>query len=496
MDIRKYVFRTLLAMPPVIASAAGPLGNEPMKRPALPTSLLLALMLVAAGLSSPAVAREAVPATAIPGVRAAQLDADYWVARQKQPGKAVLDAKGIADQNARLQEVDPSLHDIAGLPPTLDGAQVKAWIEALSKRPEGTLYDANGKEGTPRQIDRLIANLDLKDIPDTQVTRYGLVTRRADLRTFPSRLRVFNAPGNTDIDRFQESALFPGTPVVIAHRSRDKEWWFVVSNTYAAWVERDAVAEGSKQQVFGYAAKTPYLVVTGATAHTVFTPEQPQVSELQLDMGVRVPLLQDWPPDQAVNGQHPYTSYVVELPARDKDGGLVLVPALISRTQDVAADYLPLTRANVIRQSFKFLGERYGWGHSYNARDCSGFVSEVYRSLGVQLPRNTRDQAVSPALNRLAFTPDDSHARRVEVLKTLQVGDLIYIPGHVMMVIGQEKDGPYVIHDTTGITYRKADGALTRAHLNGVSVTPLMPLLFNETEPTVDRITSIQRIRP
>ena len=187
---------------------------------------------------------------------------------------------------------------------------------------------------------------------------------------------------------------------------------------------------------------------------------------------------------------------MIELPARDKDGGLVLVPALMPRTQDVATDYLPLTRANVMRQSFKFLGERYGWGHSYNARDCSGFVSEVYRSFGVQLPRNTRDQAVSPALNRFAFSADDSHDKRVEVMKTLQVGDLVYIPGHVMMVIGQEKDGPYVIHDTTGITYRKTDGELTRAPLNGVSVTPLMPLLFNETQPTIDRITSIQRIRP
>ena len=44
-----------------------------------------------------------------------------------------------------------------------------------------------------------------------------------------------------------------------------------------------------------------------------------------------------------------------------------------------------------------FLGERYGWGHRYNGRDCSGFVSEVYQSMGVQLPRNTSDQSVSPA---------------------------------------------------------------------------------------------------
>ena len=106
----------------------------------------------------------------------------------------------------------------------------------------------------------------------------------------------------------------------------------------------------------------------------------------------------DWPAEKPVNGQHPYTAHVVELPMRAADGSLHFTPALLPRTADVAADYLPLTRANLLRQSFKFLGERYGWGHSYNARDCSGFVSEVYRSFGVQLPRNTRDQGVSPAL--------------------------------------------------------------------------------------------------
>ena len=104
-------------------------------------------------------------------------------------------------------------------------------------------------------------------------------------------------------------------------------------------------------------------------------------------------------------------------------------------------------------------------------------MSEVYRSFGVQLPRNTRDQGVSPALNRIAFTADDDHEKRLAVLRELQVGDLIYIPGHVMMVIGHDGGVPYVIHDTTGITYRDADGAVTRVHLNGVSVTPLTPLL-------------------
>ena len=113
---------------------------------------------------------------------------------------------------------------------------------------------------------------------------------------------------------------------------------------------------------------------------------------------------------------------------RGADGRLGFAPALLQRNSDSAADVLPLTRANLIRQAFRFLGERYGWGHAYNGRDCSGFVSEVYRSMGVQLPRNTSDQAVSPVFARTRFEPGDSREKRMAAVDALDVGDLIYIP--------------------------------------------------------------------
>jgi hypothetical protein len=212
-------------------------------------------------------------------------------------------------------------------------------------------------------------------------------------------------------------------------------------------------------------------------------------------MGVRVPVLADWPESTLVNGQHPYTAHVIELPGRASDGTLRFIPALLPRTEDTSGNYLPLNQANLLRQGFKFLGERYGWGHSYNARDCSGFVSDVYRSFGVQLPRNTRDQAVSPARSRITFKETDDDEHRLAVLRNLEAGDLIYIPGHVMMVIGHENGMPYVIHDTTGISYRDAKGEVTRVVLNGVSVTPLTPLLVAR-KPLVENITSILRVRP
>jgi cell wall-associated NlpC family hydrolase len=458
-------------------------------------SILIAVALSLAACAAAPRAPE-IPAHGVIGVTEARLDPDYWI-RRGAGSRLVLDTEAIAAQNTKLEQLDKSIHDMEAIPSTLTAADVHAWVDRMSERPDETLYDEHGKAVDAAAIDAIVANANAAAIPATQQTRFGMVVRRSDLRTFPTLTRVFNAPDNgIDIDRFQEDALFPGTAVAIVHESRDNEWLFVVSPRYAAWISRNDVAQGTRDEVLAYTHKEPYIVVTGATAHTVFTPERPEVSDLQLEMGQRVPVLSDWPAEKPVNGQHPYTAHVIELPLRAADGSLHFTPALLQRTADVAADYLPLTRANLIHQSFKFLGERYGWGSSYNARDCSGFVSEVYRSFGVQLPRNTRDQAVSPALNRIAFTADDDHEKRLAVLRELQVGDLVYIPGHVMMVIGQDGGGPYVIHDTTGMTYRDAEGVLTRVKLNGVSVTPLLPLLDGDEHVSrVDRIYSIQRIR-
>ncbi|MGN6481573.1 NlpC/P60 family protein, partial [Luteibacter sp.] len=291
------------------------------------------------------------------------------------------------------------------------------------------------------------------------------------------------------------STLFPGDPLVVVHTSQDGKWAFVVSPRYAAWMHADDIALGDAQAIFAHVDATPYRVITGAKPDMVYTPEVPALSELQLDMGTRVPLDTSVAADQPVNGQTAYTSWTLSLPLRGADGTLSFHPALLQRNQDSAADYLPLTRANIIRQAFKFLGERYGWGHAYNGRDCSGFVSDVYRSMGVQMPRNTGDQAKSPGLDHTLYTDKDSHDARVKAAMALEVGDLVYIPGHVMMVIGKLDGQPYVIHDVGGMSYRQADGSMRRVKLNAVSVTPLLPMMFNDTQTFVDRMTSIVRIR-
>ncbi|GAB3726884.1 SH3 domain-containing protein [Luteimonas pelagia] len=423
-----------------------------------------------------------------------EVDVAAWIDVAPDGDDLLASREAIDAQNTLLVGSAPSMRDLLTFPERLAGEDVASRIRALSSRPAGPRFDSDGNALGEADWARLDASLALDAIPATVGIRFGLVVHRADLRTFPTPQRVFSRPGDSDIDRFQESALFPGTPVAILHSSADGAWQFVASPRYQAWIEARHVAVGPRDEVLGYLDRIgsgPRRVVTGAVARTVTAPEAPALSNLVLDMGVAVPVARHLP-EGPVNGQHPGMHWPVELPVRDAEGRLVFAPALLPRIEDTRPGVLPLTRANLLRQSFKFLGERYGWGHWNGGRDCSGFVSEVYRSMGVLLPRNTGDQAAATALDRtdLSGAPP---ADRMAALDALEVGDLVYIPGHVMLVIGERDGATHVVHDIHGGHMRDAEGTIRPMHFNGVVVTPLDTLVAGDGTPFTALATTIVR---
>ena len=421
----------------------------------------------------------------------ARQHAAYWIARLQAPDALLLDGAAIEARNRRLLALDPTLQDLATLPAHVDGAKVGDAIAALSRLPDRPLFDALGQPVTPPTRRAWQDALALDAIPATVEVRHGLVTHRADLRTFPTATRVFRQAIDDGIDRFQESALFPGTPVRVLHPSRDGEWLFVQSARYSAWMRSDRLAIGEEARVFAHAGHVPALWVTGARADTVESTEAPALSRVTMDMGTRIAHLPDWPRDQPVNGRLPGRSQVVLLPVRQDDGGLRLAPALLEPDADVSPAPLPLTPRRLLAQSFKFLGEPYGWGHADGARDCSGFVSEIHAAFGMLLPRNTGDQLRSPAIATETLPADASPATRAALLASLGPGDLVHIPGHVMMVIGHEGGQTWVIHDTPAV---RMEGTSPGAPRSGVVVTPLEALRTAEGKAYDALILGVQRL--
>jgi cell wall-associated NlpC family hydrolase len=431
--------------------------------------------------------------TDVPAVEEHMLSAGYWLQRLSDDNLRMA-PKAIAAFNANAVKVDDNLFDLAALPDSMAREAVLELIARVSQPSTSPRYFTDGREVGAADYARWQAAIAADRIAATQPVRWGLVVTRASMRSYPTTERVLKHPDDRDLDRFQETAVFPGQRVALLHRSADEQWWFAVNYHYAGWVPTAAVAEGERAQLQAWSEREPRLVVTGARAFTNFNPEEARSSEVPLDMGVSLPLLSPADTGFAVNGQNPYASYIVELPLREADGSLVLSPTLVARSQDVQPGYLPYTPGNVLRQAFKFLGERYGWGNDYNGRDCTGFVGDVYKSLGIIMPRNSGQQGHSAFAPTRFFEPGDRAAIEA-ALATLAVGDLIYIPGHVMLYIGTVDGEPYVIHDVTGLSYFDAAGELYRGTLSGVSVTPLTPLQLNAQTRFVDSIYAIKSIR-
>jgi len=481
-----------------------------IQRPLLGTTTLLAVALL---LALPALARtpaaatspasERSPATvphdiALPGLSAAALEAEHWIARWPRAEQVALDAAAVGAHNARLFDGDASVTRLDALPEAMTPGAIRERILRRSSLSTAPRYGVDGRPIDETDRQRWVASLGLDALEPGDATPrplgWALVTQRASLRTFPTTERVFSAPGDTDLDRFQESAFFPGTPVAVLHASADGHWRFVVGATYAAWIPETALAHTDRDTALGFAARATRVALE-PVARLAHTPEAPAVSGLTLDMGVALPERRDWPMTATVNGQGALASHVVEVPTRGADGALHVTTALLPRGEVSHDGPLPASRANLLRQAFRFLGERYGWGHDFGARDCSGFVSEVYRSLGLLLPRNTGDQARSPALERQPLAGRD-RAARLAAVAALAPGDLLYLPGHVVMVIGHDEHGPWVIHDVHRLRVRDAEGALVEWRANGVVVTPLLPLHVDATTDYLDAATTLVRVLP
>ena len=80
-----------------------------------------------------------------------------------------------------------------------------------------------------------------------------------------------------------------------------------------------------------------------------------------------------------------------------------------------------------------------------------------------------------------------------------QLGNFIYyrlIPKNqlLLMLLGQSDGQPFVIHDVHGLGYMKEDGTLYQGTLNGVSVTPMLPLQSNKERTYLDSATVIKTI--
>ena len=159
---------------------------------------------------------------------------------------------------------DPNMVDLAAYASELTNAEVGDIILSMSKPYETELYYRDGGTVDAADYDRYKASLNLAALPDTVVMQFGMVSQRADMRTWPTEDVVFKSQETFDLDRFQENGLFPADVVAVLHESTDGKWYFVQSFNYAAWVRKDNIAIGQRDEILDYKNTVPAFLSSPA----------------------------------------------------------------------------------------------------------------------------------------------------------------------------------------------------------------------------------------
>lgn len=384
----------------------------------------------------------------------AMQDADYWIRRIPNAEKAIKTPEQVKRFNDEIRGMIGEVVDVFKLDKTRDGKQISDVLsQDFNTIRNRKLFDVNDKYVLKKFFDEKIKPLIQADeVPSKVKMRWGVAVRAASIRAIPTDVKMLEEKDDVEFDQLQFTQIKLWTPVGIFHESSDGKWFYVQAPYVRGWVKsKDVAVFESRDDVQKYLRPGRFLVVTGESCR-IFRDSDLKEMIYRASMGTILPVVRSsektGKSEKDSAGEQKSGPYTVWMPFQKDDGRAGLMKAYVSRKSDVMKTFPTYSQANILRQAFKLLGARYGWGGMYNGRDCSGFVHDVFLSLGVDFPRDSKQQAmVGTQLG--FFTPFQDDANKTAALKSARPGlTLIKMPHHQMMYLGTVNAQYYVIHST------------------------------------------------
>lgn len=332
---------------------------------------------------------------------------EYWISRNSNGNKILLNRDQIVNLNTQILAKDNLAVDLANLSEVLSADEVNAAI----KKAEDDFYDGSHRVSGDVKI------------------RYAVTTRRGNIRLLPKSWT------GDKYDDLQGTAIDPAEAVAVLYDSPDGNFVFVQSRNYIGWLDKSDLAFTNRKTWLSYVNPQDFLVVT-ANKKAIEVAGQ----SVLFQMGAIIPIS-----ETRSKGQGASEEFVARIPI-SIDGELREVNVNVnSADKDFNRGFLACTENNLIRQAFKFLGDEYGWGGLNDSVDCSAFVQDIYRSMGINIPRDTGNQRGCMPI--WAVFNNVTNAERWDIVSRAPIGSLLHKPGHVMMKLGNDVEGrPLIIH--------------------------------------------------
>ncbi len=437
--------------------------------------------------------QDLIASSRLPNVTPEMEKPEFWIKKIENPTSPLLTPEKIQKMNEEnVKRQDLRLCRIRDLKEDWSREEILSLLKEDWEnfgRTEEVRYGKNGSPLGDFFWNKLRNSMNRESVQEDNRMSFALIVKRTDIRVFPTDEPSMSTPNNEAFDRFQHSSISVGSPVGIYQFSQDRKWAYVQTPFIRGWIRaRDLAVAKEKAEVTDYSEAKDRLVVTGNSV-TIFGDLSLWQPAFTAQMGDSFPLLRTPGGSKRVRA-----SDVIRIPSRGDSGSLSIRKGYLRASEDVHQGFLPYTQENAARQAFKMLRHPYGWGDRLGGRDCSRFIMDLFRTFGILMPRNSKEQAMVGMA--LGSVQEKSIQEKRKVLdQSVPLTTTVRLPGHIMFYLGKDKGRHYVIHSIWGV--QKSGKASPSLQKIGKAV--VSDLSLGEKGPNgslLDRITDVRVIGP
>ncbi|MCB9481794.1 MAG: SH3 domain-containing protein [Desulfobacteraceae bacterium] len=338
-------------------------------------------------------------------------------------------------------------------------------------------------------LDEMKRHMDNENWPSME--KPAVTVHATALRMLPTVSPLFynpNDPGEGFPFDYQQDSMIPaGTPLLVRHVSLNKDWYFVKAPWLSGWVRPNEIAWVDEDFIKSFRSGKKITFIQDEVP--VFTEDG--VFALHGRVGMILPLHQS-----KKSGEE--EKLFAAIPLRESNGFAVLAKGVIPGKLTQAWP-LPATYKNFQTLADGLIGKSYGWGGLYENRDCSALTQDIFAAFGIPLPRNSREQAQEGQWISLSGLSAYEKEKLI-IEKALPLKTLLFMPGHVMLYLGQNpvSHEPAVIHSLWGLRTR-VSGRTGRWIIGRTVITSLkpgdkLPHLARPDGLILERITGMSQI--
>lgn len=310
------------------------------------------------------------------------------------------------------------------------------WAFELYKNPKNKYYFFNKQKIPQKWFLDQIKNANVKNLG--KLNQKALIIQNSYLKNLPTNKVVLKDPFKLSegipFDYALDSILNIGTPVLISHYTKDKRYAFVFSEGGFGFVESQNLEKFTNQRAKLYENLKFNTPIKEKIA--VFDEQGNFFFETRI--GAIYPYYK--------SNKNFYYGKIGERSYK------------LSK-KDAKNFPLEFNEKNFKNQLNQLLSLPYGWGGYDFERDCSLFTRESFAPFGIYMPRNSLAQ--NNFFKHFNISKLDNKQKQ-DFIKHFAKPylTLFYLPGHIMLYVGELKEQNAVIHNIWGLKKSEFDRLL------------------------------------